>query len=280
MKLNTIAIVGLGLMGGSLAATCRRKFPRARIIGISRSSQALKYALKKRWIHEGSQDPRRAVKHADLIVLCTPVDTFPKFLSLLDRYAKRGALVTDVGSVKEKIVRWTKKRKFRHIEFVGAHPIAGSHETGIKAAQPHLYDKRMTFLIREKGVSAKSFRIIQSFWKKITPKVIQTSATKHDRIVGQVSHLAHAVAICLMLSVDTSFLRFAGRGFRDATRIAQGAPSIWIPIFLENRRPLLKSMTQFEKKMKRFRGVLLGSSSRGLHRMLTLAGQKRSRNSF
>ena len=155
---DRIVIVGLGLIGGSLAAACRKKFPRAEIIGITRNKSALNKAKKRGWIDEGFQKLDHAFVGARLtrlyrtrgrvapsgamndaptfVILCTPVDTFKNYLRRLDPIAPAGTVVTDAGSVKGFLVRWAGRRKWKRIQFVGAHPMAGSHERGIDAADP------------------------------------------------------------------------------------------------------------------------------------------------
>lgn len=283
MTFRTIAILGLGLMGGSLAATIRRKFPSARVMGITRDRRALQFALKKNWIHEGTTDLKKGIREADWVVLCTPVDTFPDLLRKIDRFASRRLLVTDVGSVKQESVRWYEKAGLGKIRFVSAHPMVGSHERGVAAASPHLYDEGFTLLIRPENTGAYGrtplhvYKKIKSFWKKISPRVIEISAEGHDRVTAEMSHLPHAVAVCLMLAAGKQSLPFAASGFSDMTRIAQGDASIWLPIFLANRDEVRKSLEKFEDKLKEFKNLLVDSKSDALLRMLRRAAKARKR---
>ncbi len=272
---QTIAIVGLGLMGGSLAAACRKKFPQARILGISRSRKALLSAKKKKWIHEASQDLGLGVREADLVVLGTPVDTFPRLLLSLERLARRGTVVTDLGSVKGSIVRWAERRNFKNIRFVGSHPMVGSHERGIEAAKPALYERGLVFLVRTKKTDRAAFRLVQSFWAKIAALTFTLGPEDHDRIVSQISHLPHLAAACLILSAKREFLRFASSGFFDTTRIAQGDASIWVPIFESNQKSILASLAAFEKRLREFKKALRAQDKRALARLLGQASRLR-----
>lgn len=272
---RTIAIVGLGFMGSSLAAACRQKFPQSRIVGISRSLSARKIALRKKWVHRAAQDLKQGVTETDFVVICTPVDTLKKMLVAIDRYARSGTIVTDVGSVKGEIVRWAAKKKFRRIQFVGAHPMAGSHAQGIGAACENLYENSFTFVIRAPGVSRQTLAWVKSFWRRLSGRVIETTAEKHDLIVSQISHLPHALAVCLMLCVSPESLRFAAQGFRDTTRIAQGHPSVWGPIFSANRKKIYASLTRFEKVIQQFKKALKGKQDALLLRMLHKAARIR-----
>jgi len=263
-------------MGGSLAAACRRKFPDARIIGMSRSASALRLARRKKWAHRATRDLPSALALADLVILCTPVDTFPKLLSMIDRSAPKGTLVTDVGSVKGKCVRWAERRRFRRIFFVGAHPMAGSHARGIEHANARLYDGSVIFLTRSKKTDPAAYRRVKSFWKKISSRLVEVTPVLHDQIVSEISHLPHAVAYCLMLAVPCESLQFAANGFRDTTRVAQSAPSVWLPIFEGNRAAVLKSLRRFENTVKKFKNALGGKNTPALRKML-LQGSARRR---
>lgn len=255
---QTIGIVGLGLMGGSLAAACRRHFPASRIIGISRSPLAVREAVSKKWIHAGGSDLKNLIPACDLIVLCTPVDTLKPLLKKIDSFAKPGAVVTDVGSVKGEICNWAAKQRFMSVSFVGAHPMAGSHNRGIEAASPQLYEGQLTFLIKAKGTAYEN---VKSFWSKISGRVIEINAALHDKITAEISHLPHAVAACLVRSASPRTLPFAAKGFLDSTRIAQADSSVWVPIFLANRPEVLKALSGFEKNIKTFKKALSAGQS-------------------
>lgn len=280
MKFKTIAIAGLGLMGASLAARLRKIFPRTRILGISRSSKALLAAKRKGWIHEGVRNLAKGAASSDLVVLCTPVDVIPKTLKLLDSAARPGTLVTDVGSVKGSLLEACRRMKLRRIHFVGAHPMAGSHERGIEAARADLYDQGFVFLVRSPGGNGKAFQEVRRFWKKVSPRVVEISAGLHDRIVSEISHLPHAAAVCLVLAAGTSSLRWSSTGFRDTTRTALGHPSLWAPIFLSNSKNLDQSLSNFSRRIGQLRILLKRKNRRALEQLLAHAVKKRSQISL
>lgn len=295
---RNITIVGLGLMGGSLAAACRKKFPRATIVGLSQSRTAIRFAKQRGWIHEGHQmahvhrrgiqNPRRGIRlfeknildlykrsASSLIILCTPVQTNLKLLFEIERVAKGKIFVTDVGSVKGGDAWFYERVKWRHVVYVGAHPMVGSHLRGIEAARQDLYQKGYTFLVRPSTVKTKDYLVIKKFWKKIMPKVVEISASEHDRVVGQISHLPHAAAACLMLAAKGPALKFAAQGFRDTTRIAAGDPSIWLPIFQANRRVLAELLAEYEKSLSRLRRSLGKKKAGELQKILAQAARIR-----
>ncbi len=262
-------------MGGSLAAACRRKFPGSKIVGVSRNAAAVREALRKKWIHQGSKDLNEAARVSDLIILCTPVDTFKSLLAKIEKSARPGTLVTDVGSTKEEICSWAAKRKFKKITFVGAHPMAGSHARGIKVSNPKLYDNRMTFVVR--SGNSKSSGAVKAFWKKISGRVHEMDAAKHDRIAAEISHLPHASAVCLVASAAPSSYPFAAGGFMDSTRVAQADASVWVPIFLSNRKALKPVFRKFEREFRAFQRLVLGGNARKLEAFLKAMAQRRTR---
>lgn len=279
MKIKTIVIVGLGLMGGSLAAACRKRFPKSRILGISRDPRALRLALKKRWIHQGFHQLKEGAAQADLIVLCTPVDTIKGLLQKLDRIVLPGTVVTDTGSVKADLVQWAEKRRFRNLQFAGAHPLVGSHERGMRAARENLYDRGFTFITPTRKTPARALAIVKKFWCRVSPKIVTMSPQRHDQIAAEISHLPHLIAVCLMKSAPQKSLFFAGAGFLDATRNAQGHTSIWLPIFQANRKYVARALAVFEKECAAFRKAL-GSSPRKLQKILDQAGRRRQQISL
>ena len=270
-----IAIVGLGLMGGSLAAACRKKFPKARIVGVSRSREALSLALKKRWVHEATDDFSEGAHGADLIVLCTPVDTYLPYLVLLNEVCAPGALVMDVGSVKGSVLKQANARRWENFSFVGCHPMVGSHERGIGAVNPTLYDGGLVLLTRDKKTNLVAYARAKKFWSRFSSRVMDLSPEIHDKLVGEISHLPHAIAACLMHTVSSPALKVASTGFRDTTRIAAAASSIWQPIFSSNRKVMLDVLTRFEQSLRAFKKLLQAGDSKKLSRFLDQAQQKR-----
>lgn len=255
MTPKKIVIVGLGLMGASLAADCRRKFPRARIAGVSRSSAALQTARKKGWIHEGDRSLRNMLTGADFVILCTPVQTIPDYIAEIEKYAAGTVYVTDVGSVKGSIEEAARKLKLRKTVFLGAHPMVGSHEKGVGAARPGLYENGLIFLVK-KGKNALRYKPIKAFWQKFSKRLVEVEPREHDRIVAEISHLPHVLAACLAQSLTAKSAKFASSGFRDTTRIAAGHESIWLPILIKNRQEVLKTINSYQKKLDAFRKSL------------------------
>lgn len=274
---KTFVIVGLGLIGGSLGAAISKRIPKAYVIGVSRDPKKISFAKEKKWIHEGHTHLKSTVASADYIFICTPVNTIPKLVSEVDRYAKPGAIVTDVGSTKSEIVKAVNRKKMRHVQFVGSHPLAGSHLTGVQHARPNLFENAFVFITPSKKTSSKAVRDLSSVWRKLKMKVKVLSPEAHDHLVSQISHLPHATAVLLMHAVSSKVLNFAASGFLDMTRIAQGDPELWAPIFVSNKTNLVRDLNKLGKTLTKLRKLMNQRKEGALLSFLKDASLKRSK---
>ena len=272
---KTFVIVGLGLIGGSLAASIRKQFKSAKVIGVSRTPRHIAFAKKKKFIHSGTADLKTALLEADFVVICTPVDTIPKFIQIIERYAKPGTVVMDVGSTKSAIVHSAARKHFRRILFIGSHPLAGSHLTGVEHARSDLFEGAHVFITPVRHSNPKALRSVKNFWRKLNSKVHVVSPETHDQIVSEISHLPHAAAVALMHSVSNASLRFAASGFLDTTRIAEGDPNLWVPIFLTNRSRLISGLQSFKAALNTLEALLKKGSATKITRFLRHASLKR-----
>jgi len=225
LKNKTVTIVGLGLMGGSLGLAIRKKFPHVKVISVSRSTAKLRQAKRLGLTHQGTTNLTQGVKDADWVILCSPVDHILKTLNLIERAVKPGTIVTDVGSVKTPIVKQASKRTFKKMNFVGSHPMVGSHNTGLGAIRADLYKGGVVLVVKETKTDRHALKQVAQFWKQLGMKVTVTSAKQHDEIVANVSHLPHVLSSLLVGRVGSRNTQFASSGFRDVTRLAQGDPS-------------------------------------------------------
>ena len=278
-------IVGLGLIGGSLAAAIRKRFPTSYVLGISRQGRKIIRARKRRLIHEGFADLRQAFsflrRHSNLqalqhcVFICTPVDVICKSIREADRYAKSGTIVTDVGSTKSVIVRWTDRLRFRNIRYVGSHPLAGSHLSGLEHAQAGLFQDALVFVTPTRKSNPRAVRDLFRFWQALKTRVVKMPPDAHDRLVSQISHLPHAAAAVLVQVVSEGSIRYGSSGFLDTTRVAQGDPRLWTPIFWTNRANVIRDLLSFERVLRRFRNALNQRSANEVYRLLETACRKR-----
>ena len=274
-KAQVFLIVGLGLIGGSLAAAIRKRFPKARVLAASRNPESIRFAKKKKWIHDGFFRLDQALFDADFIFVCTPVDTIPELLSKIDRWAKPKTIVTDAGSTKSEIVRSADRRRFKNIRFIGSHPLAGSHLTGVRHAKANLFERAFVFVTPTQKSNPSAVQAISKFWKQLRMNVRILSPETHDALVCEISHLPHAIASVLMNTVSQNAGRYAASGFLDTTRIAEGDPKLWEPIFLTNRKNLISSLSRFQLKLLKLQNALKKNSHGEVHRILGEASRKR-----
>ncbi len=272
-----IVIIGLGLMGGSLAAAIRSKFPDSQVIGVSRSRSALNIALKKKWIHEKffDQNLDQALIGADFAIICTPVDLIFHYLGMIDKLVKNPIVVTDVGSAQNSTAEFSKRKKWNYVNYIGAHPMVGSDARGIYSASPALYKNGVVIITG--GRKKPAFVPVVHFWKKIAREVIYFDPKDHDNLVAQISHLPHLLSTCLMLTASKASLKVAATGFRDMTRLANGAESIWAPIFTNNKTYLIKALSNYKKKLAMLEYLVKSNDTNGLRKVLRNAALLRNK---
>ncbi len=267
-KLNRVAIIGVGLIGGSLGLALKEKGVAKRVIGVGRREESLKIALKRNEVDEVTTDLAQGVRDADLVVIATPlelaVETFEKILPHLEK----GCVVTDVGSVKGPILK-----RIDHPFFVGGHPLAGSEKKGPQAARPDLFREATVVLTPRENTDEKALTLVKSMWQDIGARALFLDCELHDELVAFTSHLPHILAVSLtsligkVASKEEKVLSLMGEGFRDTTRIAASPPSMWKQICLANREKILKALKRFKETLSEMEEALLQEEGdRLLHR--------------
>lgn len=277
---NKIAIIGVGLIGGSIGLAAKKKKLTSKVIGIGRSELSLKKALKKKAVDEISLDKSK-VKDADLVIIATPVGKIVSLVKELIPYLKKGTIITDVGSTKREIMDDIHKFLPQGISFMGGHPLAGSEKNGVEFADSNLFEKSICFLIPYNNQNAtKPFKKLKSFWGKLGANTIIISAEEHDFLMAGISHLPHIIAVALVNSMSgvkwrkKDITEFAGQGWKDTTRISGGLPEVWFDILSSNRSNLLIFMEKFNKELERIRKSLEESDFQKLKRTLKQAANK------
>ncbi|MFK7820958.1 MAG: prephenate dehydrogenase [Planctomycetaceae bacterium] len=251
---NVIAIVGVGLLGGSIAAAVKERNPGTQVVGIGRNQTRLAQAAALGLLDSFHTDIN-GIADADIIVICTPVDRIVEDVRNAAEVAKPGALITDVGSVKRTIVTGLLDLAAAGT-FVGSHPMAGSEKSGFEHADPNLFvDANCIVCPTEVTPSTATATIIQ-FWQDLGSNTTSMPPEEHDKIVATISHLPHAVAAALARTPDTPALPFAATGFADTTRIASGDPGLWAAIFAANREEVMSAIDQFKVELNTFRNAM------------------------
>lgn len=267
MHVPTLTIVGVGLLGGSIALGCRQRRLACRIVGCDPSADVLARAADRGMLDETTDDVCRAVAGASLVVFCTPVDRLADTVGACADSCRPGTLLTDVGSTKSAIVRRLAGRLPPGVNFVGSHPLAGSEKTGPDHARADLFEGRLVVLT-PLGDPPAAVSAIGGFWKALGARVETMSPEQHDEALALTSHLPHLVASVLAGVLPPEWKRLTATGFRDTTRLAAGSPELWRAIFLSNQPALLDAVDQFAGHLERFREALARGDGESLRLLL------------
>lgn len=257
---NQIAIIGMGLMGGSIAFALKHFGYKGTIIGYDLSKESLQEAKDAGAIDLAIEDIGEAVSNVDLVIIATPVGYCKQIFQWIGPFLKKGVVLTDVGSVKGAVVEWAEQYLPPNIEFLGGHPMTGSEKGGIQAASPYLYENAYYFLTVTNRTSQPTLRRMETFINSLGAYPIMIDPYEHDRVVAQISHIPHLMAVMLVNMLyenkDISYLPFVGGGFRDTTRIASGNPNMWKDIFLLNKYEIMKGIHNIRGMLKEFYNIL------------------------
>ena len=253
--IQNVAIVGVGMMGGSLALALRERALAARIVGIDRSETALRLALESDAIDAGTTDLTAGIRDADIIVFATPVHFLPAQLETVAPDVRPDALITDMGSVKGRIV--AVGQGLFGPRFVGGHPMAGSERSGFGAAKADLFEDAAWAIVRAAPFDLETdepARRLAALVSALGANPIPMDAQQHDRIVALVSHLPHLLSFAFANSVKESpdselARRMAGGSYRDIMRVSAADPGLWRGIFHENHAALLAAVTEWESQL-------------------------------
>jgi prephenate dehydrogenase len=272
---DTVAIVGVGLIGGSIGLALRERGLADRVVGIGRRQATLRIARRAGAVTSTTVDLAKGVAEAELVVVCTPVGRIVQDVRTAAENAPRGTLLTDAGSTKETIVTGLDEGLARGCRFLGSHPLAGSEKAGPAHARADLFEGKVAILTPTKNTRAEDFDSLEAFWSSLGSVVIQMSPADHDKALAVTSHLPHAVAAALAAIVPESHFRLSGAGLLDATRIAAGDAELWKQILFQNRRNVLAALGQLQKNLDTIRSGLEQDDPTELERILTLAKKNR-----
>ena len=267
-----IAICGLGLIGGSLARDIRRLGLAGSITGFGRSAERLEKAAGMGLIDSWHTDFSEGIPAADLIVIGTPVRLIPQQIMALLPYAKQGAIITDVGSVKTAILEQVEGSMPPGVHFVGGHPIAGTEDSGFEASFPGLFEKRSCVLTPTASTDPAALDEVERLWRAVGATVVRMDSHTHDLIFAGVSHLPHMVAFSLVNAVSDmeknpqQILQYSAGGFRDFTRIAASDPVMWRDIALMNKKHIMDAIGFFEQSLGELKRHISGNDAAEIER--------------
>ena len=281
MQFRKITIIGIGLLGGSLGLAARRRRLAKEIAGYARREQTIAECEKTGALDYATTDLLAAVSGADLVILCTPL---ARMRSLTEQFLpalKRGAIVTDVGSVKADVVRELETLVSRAgAHFVGSHPLAGGEKMGVLAARADLYANAVCVVTPTKKSNTAAVRKVEQFWKSLGACPVRLDAARHDLLVGRTSHLPHVAAAALAgLILDPkqpkSQLGLCATGFRDTTRIASGSPEMWRDIALANRKNVAQAVDALVAELEKFQAALKKGDVKAVEKFFATAKERR-----
>ncbi|MGD9127990.1 MAG: prephenate dehydrogenase [Planctomycetia bacterium] len=275
-NLDTVAIIGIGLIGGSIGIALRERKIAKKVIGIGRSQASLRTARRVGAVDSTTVDIVKGVAEADLVIACTPVSRIVEDIRTAAKFAREGTLLTDAGSTKQTIIARLETEPLPNgCRFLGAHPMAGSEKTGAVNADGNLFEGRVAVITPTPQTQATDFDTLSKLWTALGSVVVRMSPEEHDKAVAETSHLPHAVAVALSASLPEELYRMAGSGFRDTTRLASGSPELWRDIFTENRDNALRAMTGFARKFSELAEAIRDGNDERMIEILTDAKKKR-----
>jgi prephenate dehydrogenase len=281
VQFRKITIVGVGLLGGSIGLAARKFRVAGEIAGYVRREKTIAECEKAGAMDYATTDLLAAVSNADLVILCTPLAQMRSLTEQLLPALKRGAIVTDVGSVKADVMRELESLIAKAgAHFVGSHPMAGGEKMGVMAARSDLFENAMCVVTPTKKSNAGAVRRLERFWKSLGARVVKLAPEQHDLFVSRTSHLPHVVAATLANLVLSPIQpkgqsQLCANGFRDTTRIASGSPEMWRDIALANRKHIAGSLNTFIAELQKFQKVLKSADAQAIAKFFETAKARR-----
>jgi prephenate dehydrogenase len=247
-----ICIIGCGLIGSSLARAIKKYNLSEKIVSSNRSDTVNKRVLELKMVNDSSSDTQKMAKDSDLIIIATPLSSYENVILKIKNSLKSGTILTDVGSVKERVIGLIEKDIPKDVSWIPSHPIAGTEESGPESGFSELFKNRWCILTPSKKAKEKDIDTLKSFWKKIGSKVDIMDAKQHDYILSITSHIPHLVAynivntsINIQEEKQSAIIKYSAGGLRDFTRIAASNPIMWRDIFIQNKTNTSKEIEKF-----------------------------------
>jgi prephenate dehydrogenase len=275
MRIRTLTIVGVGLIGGSIGLAAKRQQLAERIVGVGRRAEFLQFARERGILDAFTLHLAEGVRDADLVVFCAPVQFIVDQALAAAPHCPTGCLLTDAGSTKAAIVEGLEEHLPPGISFVGSHPLAGSEKQGPEHALANLFDDRLTVVTQTPRTDRAALDKTTAFWQALGSRVRIMDPQEHDRALATTSHLPHLAAASLASMLPTGLHALTASGFRDATRIAAGDPVLWTGILAANRCAVLDSLQIFEDQLAKFRLALQTNDQQCLSDLLAQAKRVR-----
>ena len=266
-----ICIIGCGLIGSSLARAIKKHNLSEEIVSSNRSDIVNKKVLELKIVDDSSSDTQKMVNDSDLIIIATPLSSYENVILKIKNSLKNGMILTDVGSVKERVISLVEKAIPKDVSWIPSHPIAGTEESGPEAGFSELFKNRWCILTPSKKAKEKDINTLKSFWKKIGSKVDIMDAKQHDYILSITSHIPHLVAynivntsINIQEEKQSAIIKYSAGGLRDFTRIAASNPIMWRDIFIQNKTNTSKEIEKFIANLEDLKNAIINEDGKKL----------------
>jgi prephenate dehydrogenase len=275
--INKLAIIGVGLIGGSLAQSLRLAGACKLVSGYGRNTENLEKAIELGVIDEYFTDISKVILDADVIVIATPLTTYGPLLEEISHSIKPGAVITDVGSAKKCVIEDAKKILGKNIQqFIPGHPIAGKEKSGVSASSPDLFQNHMVILTPLSENLADDIQMISSMWESCGANIVTMSVEHHDLVLAATSHLPHILAYSLVsclakMKEEDDIFKYSAGGFKDFTRIASSNPEMWSDICISNQNNLLQVINQYKAQLDEISGMIKIRDKKGLEDLFSKA---------
>lgn len=276
---NTVAIVGVGLIGGSVGLGLRRRGLAREIVGVGRREESLRIARQLGAVDRTTLDLAEAAAEAELVIVCTPVGRIAADVRAAAVASRRQPLITDAGSTKARIVAELAGPLPGGARFVASHPLAGGEQSGPAAADGALFVGRTVVVTPTAATRESDVADIEQFWGSLEARVVRMSPIDHDRVLAATSHLPHLVAAALAAATDAGNLPLTASGWADTTRIASGDPELWSQIFTSNRENVLAALDRYRKTLDELQQALSDGAESKMIELLTEAKRCRDARS-
>jgi cyclohexadieny/prephenate dehydrogenase len=271
-----VALIGIGLIGSSLSpAICKHRLA-GHIAGHAQSQRTRDKAVELKLVDSVHDTAAAAVKDADLVIICTPISTYAAIGAAIAPHLKPGAILTDVGSVKQAVIRDLGPFVPDHVHFVPGHPVAGTEHSGPESGFAELFEGRWAILTPPPGTDEAAVERLAELWRRVGSQLEIMEAGHHDKVLAITSHLPHLIAYCIVGTVTdleevtkSEVIKFSASGFRDFTRIAASDPVMWRDVFLNNREAVIEMLGRFTEDLTALQRNIRWGEAEKLHELFT-----------
>jgi prephenate dehydrogenase len=274
--LKRITVIGLGLLGGSIALAVSRIWPDVLLTGYTHRRNTRRKARRLLTAVRIADDIKQSVGDADLVILAAPIDSFEEIFRTIGESLRQGCIVTDVGSTKLLPHQWAAKYLPKSVHYTGSHPIAGSEQRGVEFARDDLFEKALCILTKAKNTSDAAVEVLKRFWSSFGCCVKMMTPAEHDRVFANISHLPHIMAVSLVNTNSAKDLKFAGKGFIDTSRIASGPANIWADVLATNAKNSVKGIDRIIAELEKLKNAIRSQDKKKIRRLLEAARTKRA----